>query len=245
VELQQPLNATSVPLQRPASSVELLQSSHATSVELQQPLNARPLRRPSWTCAETPTPVERPLSPVPRTTPRSPAPLNPMSQWPSAQQALSYVVGQKASYFSDNKRNWFECTVSSLNADGSVTVNIAGAGVERCISRERLATHLKAGGGNVIHHNVRCDGCGQLPIIGKRFRAAKMDYDLCGKCMAAPPAEAAAYHFDECIITAHAAAVPATVQAATVVNAAPQALQAVPSPLVSRASRACPAPKPS
>jgi len=234
VELQQPLNATSMPLPRPATSV--------------------PLQRPSWTWAETSTPVERPSSPMPRTTLRSPAPLNPRttlcsptptSQCPSPQQALSYVVGQKASYFSDNKRNWFECTVSSLNADGSVTVNIAGAGVERCISRERLATHLKAGGGNVIHHNVRCDGCGQLPIIGKRFRAAKMDYDLCGKCMAAPPAEAAAYHFDECIITAHAAAVPATVQAATVVNAAPQALQAVPSPLVSRASRACPAPKPS
>jgi len=82
------------------------------------------------------------------------------------------------------------------------------------------ATPCQAGGEGIIHHNVICDGCGQTPIIGKRFKAANMDYDLCGNCMAAPPAEAAAYHFDECIITAHTAAVP--LQGAAPVEEAPE-----------------------
>jgi len=68
-----------------------------TSVELPQPLNARPLQRPSWTCAETPTWVERPLSPVTRATLRSPVHLDPMSHWPSPQKAAAKLSPQPIS----------------------------------------------------------------------------------------------------------------------------------------------------
>jgi len=37
--------------------------------------------------------------------------------------------------------------------------------------------------GKAIHRFVRCDGCGQAPIVGKRFKCEKCpDYDLCEKC---------------------------------------------------------------
>mmetsp|Transcript_25217 Transcript_25217/g.46272 ORF Transcript_25217/g.46272 Transcript_25217/m.46272 type:complete len:501 (-) Transcript_25217:64-1566(-) len=73
--------------------------------------------------------------------------VGPSQVWPPSQlryaagQAPAYVIGHKVLYFSDSKRNWFECTVASLDVDGGVTVNIAG--VERYVPQEMVATHLK------------------------------------------------------------------------------------------------------
>ncbi|CAH6420161.1 Von Willebrand factor type A domain protein [uncultured virus] len=35
----------------------------------------------------------------------------------------------------------------------------------------------------VVHYGISCDGCGQSPIVGKRFKCQTCaDYDLCGRC---------------------------------------------------------------
>jgi len=49
-----------------------------------------------------------------------------------------------------------------------------------------------SGGPVPVHPNVECDGCGQCPIRGDRFRSqSRADYDLCAACHAAPGAAAA------------------------------------------------------
>ena len=41
----------------------------------------------------------------------------------------------------------------------------------------------EAAPGSVQHQGVQCDGCGQLPIQGPRYRSTtRDDYDLCGRC---------------------------------------------------------------
>jgi len=38
-------------------------------------------------------------------------------------------------------------------------------------------------GCGLVHHSVQCDGCGEFPLVGTRFRSLdRPDYDLCGRC---------------------------------------------------------------
>jgi hypothetical protein len=42
-----------------------------------------------------------------------------------------------------------------------------------------------------VHPGVQCDGCGQCPVVGDRFRSeGRPDYDLCGACHSQPGAAA-------------------------------------------------------
>lgn len=66
----------------------------------------------------------------------------------------------------------------------------------------------EAGEEGPIYHGITCDGCGMSPLVGQRFKANGMDYDLCAACMAAPPPEAADYNFEEVVVTTATTAVP-------------------------------------
>jgi len=48
---------------------------------------------------------------------------------------------------------------------------------------DEAAQAIEAEFGEVVHSNVTCDGCGQSPIVGTRYKCTVTpDYDLCAEC---------------------------------------------------------------
>jgi hypothetical protein len=53
----------------------------------------------------------------------------------------TYTVGQKALYYSEDKKDWFECTVVGTDENGGKQVNINGN--TRAVPLQKLASHLR------------------------------------------------------------------------------------------------------
>jgi len=68
------------------------------------------------------------------------------------------------------------------NADQNVQNVAQGEPVEEQIN-SMSTTQTTINPQSIVHPNVECDGCGQAPIIGPRYKCTVMkDFDFCSKC---------------------------------------------------------------